>query len=465
MLGPGPVVDAHPLRFREVVPLAVRVDQRAPALPILGRGLCVDDERVCFGPPEDRIAAAAMGVRAGAVGEGEAVGGRVVVLMLLAAGDHGIGEALVQPLAAGPGDMRHQPVEDPPPGGIGVEAPPDEIAYRPAGLRATVSVSPVDPAEGIADAFLVAEPAHEVAHGDMPEAHHQRVAALIDELVDPARPEAFRQVNVAVGRHHGPFGPEPVETAAGFDAREAPCVRRHRLARCVCIRTHGETRLCGVERYGGVGARRSAAAERQAGNARFVGDKLGAHGSGHGAVFMARDRQVEQHPALARQQIALPGAEDDCVTATEQEAVAGMGRTLRVVAVFGIAEILERALVSPIAPVEDQAAIAERRVRRLQDQDIGAERDQPFAVPRREPDVGHARLRRRQRIDPEERARRDALIGAGSPEPLPVGEGPAVADLQLNEIGHGGTVSRAEAATIAGQPRRSKPCPQPGPSC
>ena len=206
MLGPGPVVDAHAFRFREVVPFAVRVDQRAPALPILGRGLCVDDERVCFGPLEDRIAPPAMGVGAGAVGEGEAVGGRVMVLMLLAAGDHGIGEALVQPFAAGPGNMRHQPVEDPPAGTVGVEALPYEIADRPAGLRAAVSESPVDPAEGVADTFLVAEPAHQVAHRHMPEAHNQRIAALIDELVDPSRPEAFRQVDMAVGRHHRPFG-------------------------------------------------------------------------------------------------------------------------------------------------------------------------------------------------------------------------------------------------------------------
>ena len=416
------------------------------------------------GPLQDCVRAAAVGVRAGAVGEGETVGRAVVILMLLSARDHGIGEALVQPLAAGPRNMRHQPVEDPPARRIGVEALPDEIADRAARLRAAVAIGPVDAAERIADALLIAQPAHKVAHGDMPEAHHQRVAALIDQFVDPARPEAARQEDMAVGRRHAPVGAEPVQPAARLDAREGPFVRRHRPARRVRIGAHGEARLRRIEGNGGMRARRAAAAERQAGDARLVGDELGADRPRHRPVLMARDRQVEQHPALARQQVALPGAEDDRVAAPEEEAVAGMGRGLGVVAVLGVAEILERALVAPVAPVEEQPPVAKRRVRRLQYEDIGAEGDQPVPVPRRKTDIGHARLRRRQRIDPEARAAGNALIGPALPEPLATGEGPAVANLQLHEIGHGRALSRAEAATIARQPRRSKPCPQPGPS-
>ena len=441
MLCPGPVVDAHAFRLREVVALAVRVDQRAAPLPVFGRGLGVDDQRVGVGPLQDCVVAAAMRIRAGAVGEGETVGRAVVILMLLAARDHGVGEALVQPLAAGARNMRHQPVEDPPAGGVGVEAPPDEIADRAARLRAAVAIGPVDAAERIAHTLLVAQPAHKVAHGDVSQAHHQRVAAFIDQLVDPARPEAPRQEDMAVGRRHAPVGAEPVQSAARVDAREGPFVRRHGLAQRVRIGPHGEACLRRIEGNGGMGARRAAAAERQAGDARLVGDELGAHGPGHGSVLMARDRQVQQHPALARQEVALPGAEDDRVAAAEEEAVAGMGRGLGVVAVLGVAEILERALVAPVAPVEEEPPVAERGVRRLQYEDIGAEGDQPVPVPRREPQY---------RSRPPAPAPADRPGSARGPRCAhrprspanrsPLGEGPAVADLQLNEIGHGARV-------------------------
>ena len=60
--------------------------------------------------------------------------------VLLAAGDHRIGKALVQPFAASARHMRHEPIENPAVFMVRVKPAPDKIPDTPAGLRAAIAV-------------------------------------------------------------------------------------------------------------------------------------------------------------------------------------------------------------------------------------------------------------------------------------------------------------------------------------
>ena len=88
-------------------------------------------------------------------------------------------------------------VEHPAPGGIAVEAAMDEVADAAAGLRPAPGVGFFDRPEAGSIARITQE-AHEIAHRRMAEPEHQRVAAGIDQLVDPTRLEASRNVDVRI---------------------------------------------------------------------------------------------------------------------------------------------------------------------------------------------------------------------------------------------------------------------------
>src|SRR5260370_5883725 len=63
----------------------------------------------------------------------------------------------------------------------------NEIPHAAPGLRATPRVRPLDRAEAGVVFRGVAQEADEITHRGMAQSEHQRVAAGIDQLVDPAR--------------------------------------------------------------------------------------------------------------------------------------------------------------------------------------------------------------------------------------------------------------------------------------
>ena len=183
-------------------------------------------------------------------------------------------------------------------------------------------------------------------------------------------------------------------------------------------------------------ARRGVAAQRERGDAGAVGDVLGADRAGDWPAALARDRQVEQHPPVAGQQVAPPGEPYDGVAAAHQKAVAGMRRGARVVRGWSIVEELQHPLVATIAVVEKDAAIAVRRVERLQDREIGGKADEPVGVQRRLVEIGNAVLRRGCGVDCEPRASDEPLIGPDRAKRMPVCECEALANRQFDSIGH-----------------------------
>ena len=150
MLRAGPEIDPHGRRLRQIVAARVGMNERAAPLPILGRGLRVDDKRIGLGPLQDRIAPTGQVVGSLCIRERERVGRVEVVLVLLAARHDRIRKPMVQPFASGAGDMRQDPVEHLAAGGIGIEAAIDEIADATSGLRSAPSVGFFDLAKAYA---------------------------------------------------------------------------------------------------------------------------------------------------------------------------------------------------------------------------------------------------------------------------------------------------------------------------
>src|SRR5437899_12752753 len=97
----------------------------------------------------------------------------------------------------------------------------------------------------------------------MAQPEHQRVAAGIDQLVDPARLEPAWDVDMRVGRDHRLLGTLVVEPDAAFDPGKGPAVGWHRYALVIGIAPPRQPRLARVERDRRMAARRSVAAQRE----------------------------------------------------------------------------------------------------------------------------------------------------------------------------------------------------------
>src|SRR6516225_9032556 len=195
---------------------------------------------------------------------------------------------MVEPHPPGPCDVRQDAVEHFAPGSVGIEPAIDKITQAPPGLRPTPGIPPFDrsapPAERVhatGGIFLaVAQKPDEIPHGDMAQPQHQRFAAGIDQLVDPARLEPAGDMDMAVGRNHRLDSALIVEAGTAFDPRKAPAFGRHRYSLVIGIAPPRQTRLTRVERYRGVAAHRSAAAQRERRNAEAVGYILGSDDPG-----------------------------------------------------------------------------------------------------------------------------------------------------------------------------------------
>ena len=132
---------------------------------------------------------AGLGVGLGPVGEGEDVG-RVVDVPVLVAVPRGLREAVVERAVPGSGHLDEDAVEDAPPLLVLVEALVEELAEEAAALRDAVAQGEGDAREGVGRGGLVLEEADEVARGGEAAAGDARVAAAVDDLVDPPRLEA-----------------------------------------------------------------------------------------------------------------------------------------------------------------------------------------------------------------------------------------------------------------------------------
>ena len=305
----------------------------------------------------------------------------------------------------------------------------------------------------------------------MAEAMHQRILRRIDKLIDPAGLETGRQIDVPIGRHHGVFHRLRLAAAAGLHAGEAPLVVRDHLRRVVGIAPPRQHRVARVERDGGIGMRRDPAAEREAGDARRVGDVFDPDAPGDRPAVVARHRHVEHHAAVARQHVALPGEPGHRIAATHEEAVAGVRQRDRRVAVRRVVVELQRALMAAVAVVIEHAPVAALHLARLEDHEVGGEAHQAAVVARRMVEIDDARLGRGARIDGEMRAARQPLIGADVAEAMAVGEGNTFRDPQLDPIGHArpwfcrrvlcGWAARATSAAVSAwsrsRPRRVRP--------
>src|SRR5207302_1582406 len=94
-----------------------------------------------------------------------------------------------------------------------------------------------------------------------------------------------------------------------------------------------------------------------------------------------------------------------------------------------------------VAVVEKNAAVAVRRIGRLQDREISGEMDEPLGVDRRLVDVGDALLRRRMRIDRKMRPPDETLICADSAELVPTRKRNPLDNRQFYPIRHNPTSS------------------------
>ena len=187
--------------------------------------------------------------------------------------------------------------------------------------------------------------------------------------------------------------------------------------------------------------RGGAAAERKAGAARRVHHVFDPHRPGdRRTVIVARDRHVEQHPAVAGKHVAFPGnLHTHAVASAHEETVAGMRGGQRIVAVLRVVEELQRAFVASIAVVVEHAAVAAGEIHRLEDHAVGLAVHQPPRVTRSLVEIDHVALRCRQRIEREMHAARQAFVGADVVELLTVGEGATVGDDEFNPVGHPGS--------------------------
>ena len=177
-------------------------------------------------------------------------------------------------------------------------------------------------------------------------------------------------------------------------------------------------------------------AQRQRGLAFLSDDELGPHQAGERRGAVGCDGQGQDHAAIARQEVSLPGAPHHRVAAAEQIAVAGVLACRRIVAGRRIAKILHRPLVAAVAIVEEEPPVAAGRIDRFQDAEIGRELDQAIAIARRLVHVDDASLRRRVGIDGEPGPADQPLVSAGFGESVAAGKGRPFVDVDRNSVAH-----------------------------
>src|SRR5271156_5998097 len=163
---------------------------------------------------EDSVGASADRVLARGVGEGKLVARGQVVLMLAGKSSR-LGECEVGKGLARSREARHDAIENDVAVNIFVEALPQIVAQKASGLRRPEREHAGHRRSGAIEAkriwptlvvdSLVPEERDGVAHRGKPQAHYDRIARRIDELVDCAGVEFWRAADL--NRALGPIAP------------------------------------------------------------------------------------------------------------------------------------------------------------------------------------------------------------------------------------------------------------------
>ena len=137
--------EEHPraVVVRQVAAERISVYQRAPPVPVLGRGLRVDDQWVGIGPLQNAVDLAGERVGGDRVGERELVG-RVEAVVVLAREAARLREAVVEHDATAAGDVRRDCVAHAPPRRVLVESAVHELPQESSALRSPPAVHPLD---------------------------------------------------------------------------------------------------------------------------------------------------------------------------------------------------------------------------------------------------------------------------------------------------------------------------------
>ena len=332
---------------------------------------------------------------------------------------------MVHPHQASARDVRHHPVEDAPAPRVGIVSPVDEVPDAAPGLRTPPRVRLVDgPGERVCGApsvrVVVSQEADEIAHHRVADAVGPGVASGIDQLVDPARLEAVKDMDVRVRFDEGGFRALRIESDSALGAREGPCTARDRLARIAGIAPPRQLGPRLVEGDGGVAARGSPTAQGKCRDPGPVGDEFRSHQAGERLGAISRHRHIEQHAPVAGQQVPFPCRPHHGVPAPHEKAVAGVAQGPRSVRRRRVVEELELALVAAVAVSEQEPSLA--RPRRFQDAHIGSVLDETVGIARHLVEIHHVRVCTILGIDGEVRAADKTLVGTGVFEGMTVRE-------------------------------------------
>ena len=180
------------------------------------------------------------------------------------------------------------------------------------------------------------------------------------------------------------------------------------------------------------------AGEARAG-ARPIHDQIVGNLAGDRRAVLGGDGRAQHHPLVAGRggDVGGPRRPQQGKAPTEQESVAGVGNGGRIVAARRVVELAEYRNIAAVVDLVEQRAVAARGIDRTQQQEFGAEFDQAAIIARRQREVGNGRIRRGLRIEREESAAAQLLVGAGRTEFGAGGERLAAQNFDPLDLGSG----------------------------
>lgn len=415
MLGAGNHVDAGVFRQGDV-PDAQRigVQQRCSLLPVLGRGIGLDQQRI--GPVTAEKSTGLAGQRVGEFGrrERKLVLG-IVMVLVLSAGASRLGEGRVEEHAADAGNMRMNAVEDLAALLVAVEALGDVVAEIAAGLGEADGKRMCDrPAGHLASLRVVLQPAHEVSGRGEAQSLHLRVGAPVGEFVDVSG------------------------LRLAFDKLDRPGVNRRPrdFLRRICLTpTYGELRAV----LRGHSVRKPESLEGSAARAR---DEFVPYPLDDGLAILSSHRRGQAQSLVGAGRVGVPAGPDDYVAPSQREAVAEVGQGLGIVhALRAVGDVAEQHLAAAVVHFVEDAAVAPCGVVRAQHEEVRRVLDHAARIAWRFIDQRDALVGGVRRIDLALRGADDALIGAGRTEGSAIGQW--LDGLDVDRAEHAATWCRA----------------------
>src|SRR5689334_49358 len=157
------------------------------------------------------------------------------------------------------------------------------------------------------------EEGDEISHSDEAEVHNPGALGVVDQLVDPAGPEATFDVKVDVR------GCEVNAAVAALGLCKLPFTIRDRLARVALELAGSQCRIGAVEHGIAFNVRTPAHRHRQ--HAIRVRDELLTDAPAHELTVLACLWQVSNNVVAIRDQVALPAGPNYCVALSHEETV------------------------------------------------------------------------------------------------------------------------------------------------